>query len=60
MKEHDYKCSKCDRRMTLEAERKPRWCHGKRMTRVIHASPVIWKTPGCTRTVPFPDKKEKK
>ena len=59
MREFDYKCSRCGKEMTLEAGRKPRWHCGKRMIRVFHAPPVVWKTPGCTRTVPFPDKEKK-
>ena len=59
MKEYGWKCSKCGKKMTLPAEKKARWCCGKRMDRDYQATPVVWKTPGCTRTVPFPDKEKK-
>ena len=60
MKEYNWRCTKCGKKMTLPAETKPKWCCGKRMVRDYKSVPVVWKTPGCTKTVPFPDKKENK
>ena len=59
MKEYDWKCSKCGRKLTLPAETKARWCCGKRMVRVYQAPPVVWKTPGFTRPIPRPKKERK-
>ena len=46
MKEYDYKCSKCDKRVTLEAGRKPRWHCGKRMIRLYPIPPIHFKGKG--------------
>jgi predicted nucleic acid-binding Zn ribbon protein len=46
MKEFDYKCSKCEKEMTLEAGKKARWCCGRRMRRLYPIPTIQFKGSG--------------
>ena len=54
---NDYKCSKC-KKIAIDKEHPPTCC-GLPMDKIYVPNRVVWKTPGCTRTVPFPKKEDK-
>ena len=56
----DWICDVCGHKKLDRPDTKypPRHCR-KVMRKIYKATPVVWKTPGCTRTVPFPDKEKK-
>ena len=54
---NDWQCPKC-KKVEVDKEEPPTCC-GEKMKKMYVANRVIWKTPGCTKTVPFPDKEKK-
>jgi len=54
---NDYKCSKC-KKIAIDKEHPPTCC-GLPMDKIYVPNRVIWKTPGCHKTVPFPKKEDK-
>jgi len=53
---NDYECTVCGH-VEVDKMKPPRHC-GKKMRKIYVPLVVSWKTPGCTRTVPFPEKKK--